>query len=812
MNDFEQRIATLEQKIQTIDVERDVLFQELSELKYQLRQRHQKELRLLTETATVTQQSYTKDKINLFRDLFKGREDVYPKRFVNSKTGKSGYAPVCSNEWKPGVCEKPRIKCTDCQYRSFLPVNDQVISNHLAGVDNHRNQSADFVIGIYPLMIDDRCWFLAVDFDKASWQLDVGAFVATCTENAVPYSIEISRSGKGAHVWLFFSQPVFAIEARKLGSYLLTLAMDKYPSLDFESYDRLFPNQDTMPRGGFGNLIALPLQKKPREKGNSVFVDDKFVAFPDQWAYLSTLKRMSLIEISQLIELAELQNCIIGVKLPIDEDEPWKIKPSRKIKEVVFNESLPKSVTITLSNQLFIDITNIPTPLQSRIIRLAAFQNPDFYKAQAMRMSTFGKPRVISCAEYYSQHIALPRGCQDELISLFDELKIKAVIQDERFAGQDIGGIAFQGQLTDEQNLAVNKLLEHDIGTLSATTAFGKTVVALNILAKRQVNTLIIVHRRQLLDQWLERIELFLNVTKKQVGKIGGGKNKPTGVIDVAIIQSLTKNQSVADLVANYGQVIFDECHHLSAVSFEMVAKACKAKYVLGLSATLTRKDGHHPIVFMQCGAVRYQASAKKQALARPFEHYVTQRHTVFMTPENNFPVTLSIHDVYQALVADVERNQFIIEDIKKALAQGRSPLILTERREHVMLLAEQISKFAKNVVVMQGGMGMRQRKQVQDTLQNIPDTEERVIIATGRYLGEGFDDARLDKLFLVMPVSWKGTLAQYVGRLHRLHHLKTEVRIYDYVDSKVPMLSKMSEKRKFGYKALGYTMVAEEL
>ena len=814
MSDYEQRIAIVEQKIQKIDVEREALIQELSELKHQLQQLDQKQLQLLTETATVTQQSSSKDKINLFRDLFKGREDVYPKRFVNSKTGKSGYAPVCANEWKPRVCEKPRIKCTDCQYRSFLPVNDQVISNHLAGVDKHRNQSADFVIGIYPLMNDDRCWFLAVDFDKASWQLDVSAFVVTCRENAVPCSIEISRSGKGAHVWLFFSHPIFATEARKLGSYLLTLAMDKHPSLDFESYDRLFPNQDTMPRGGFGNLIGLPLQKKPREQGYSVFVDDNFVAFPDQWAYLSTLKRMSPIDISQLIELAEQQNCIIGVKLPIDEEEvePWKIKPSRKIKEVIFNESLPKSVTITLSNQLFIDIINIPTPLQSRIIRLAAFQNPDFYKAQAMRLSTYGKPRVISCAEYYSQHIALPRGCEDELISLLDDLKIKPVIQDERFVGECIAGIEFQGQLTDEQNLAVKKLFEHDIGTLSATTAFGKTVVALNILAKRQVNTLIIVHRRQLLDQWLERIELFLNVTKKQVGKIGGGKNKPTGVIDVAIIQSLTKNQSVADLVANYGQVIFDECHHLSAVSFEMVAKACKAKYVLGLSATLTRKDGHHPIVFMQCGVVRHQVSAKKQALARPFEHYVTQRHTAFMMPENNSPVTLSIHDVYQALVVDVERNQFIIEDIKQALAQGRSPLILTERREHVLLLAEQISRFAKNVVVMQGGMGMQQRKQVQDTLQNIPDTEERVIIATGRYLGEGFDDARLDTLFLVMPVSWKGTLAQYVGRLHRLYHLKTEVRIYDYVDSKVPMLSKMSEKRKAGYKALGYTMIAEEL
>ncbi len=786
------------------------MLQELTKLKHQ-----QQSLAQPIVDATVTQQSASKDKVNLFRDLFKGRDDVYPKRWENSKTGKSGYSPVCSNEWKPNVCEKPRIKCGDCQYRSFLPVSDQVIINHLAGIDSVRNQLADFIIGVYPLMQDERCWFLVVDFDKASWQLDVSAFVAACKDNNIPYGIEKSRSGKGAHVWLFFSFAVFALDARKLGSYLLTQAMDKHPELGFESYDRLFPNQDTLPKGGFGNLIALPLQKKPREQGNSVFVDDNFIPYPDQWAYLSTIKRITLIELNQLVEKAEQQNRILGVKLPIDEEdgEPWKMSPSRIIKEISINESLPKCVTIILANQLFIDKSHLPAALQSRIIRLAAFQNPDFYKAQAMRLPTFGKPRIISCAEYYSQHIALPRGCQDELINLLGELKIQSVIQDERFLGNKIPDLQFQGQLTDEQTQAANKLLEHDIGTLSATTAFGKTVVALHVLAKRQTNTLIIVHRHQLLDQWLERIEMFLNLTKKQVGKIGGGKNKPTGIIDVAIMQSLTQKHTVNDLVANYGQVIFDECHHLSAVSFESIAKACKAKYVLGLSATLTRKDGHHPIVFMQCGPVRYQVSAKQQALARPFDHYVTQRQTAFMMPEStNIGSQSSIHEIYQALVHDEQRNQFILDDIKQVLAEGRSPIVLTERKEHVLLLAEQIKAFGKNIFVMQGGMGVRQQHQLQDALQSIPDDEERIIVATGRYLGEGFDDARLDTLFLVMPVSWKGTLAQYAGRLHRIHHAKTEVRIYDYVDSKVPMLFKMSEKRKTGYKSLGYEMVDSKL
>ena len=812
MSDLELQITALEREIEDLDAKRGSLVQALVDLKQRQSLAQQRPVQPITDAA-VTQHSSSQDKVKLFRNLFKGRDDVYPKRWENSKTGKSGYAPACLNEWKPIVCEKPRIKCGDCLNRSFIPVSDQVISNHLAGKDGTGNSSADFVMGIYPLMLDERCWFLAVDFDKANWKHDVSAFAAACKDNHVPYSIEKSRSGKGAHVWLFISHAVFAAEARKLGSYLLTQAMDKHPELGFESYDRLFPNQDTLPKGGFGNLIALPLQKKPREQGNSVFVDDNFMPYPDQWAYLSTVKRITPVELSQLIDNAEHQNRILAVKLPIDDEdsEPWNMPPSRKTKDPKIPESLPKRVTIVQGNQLFIDTSQLPTALQSRIIRLAAFQNPEFYKAQAMRMSTFGKPRIISCAEYYSQHIALPRGCQDDLINLLVDLKIKPVLRDERYLGIPIPDLQFQGQLTDEQTLAANKLLEHDIGTLSATTAFGKTVVALYILAQRQVNTLIIVHRRQLLDQWLERILMFLNLTNKQVGKIGGGKNKSNGIIDVAIMQSLTKNHEIDDLVANYGQVIFDECHHLSAVSFETVAKACKAKYVLGLSATLTRKDEHHPIVFMQCGPVHYHVSPKQQALIRPFDHFVVQRETMFTLPFSAIPNSQQpIHEIYQALVTDGQRNRLILDDIKLALEEGRSPIVLTERKEHVALLAEQIKLFTNNVFVMQGGMGVRQRKQLLAEMQSVPDHEVRIIIATGRYLGEGFDDARLDTLFLVMPVYWKGTLTQYVGRLHRLHHAKTEVRIYDYVDSNVPMLAKMSERRKAGYKMLGYKIVGD--
>ncbi len=794
------KISTLENKIKSLDAERASLVQELNQLK---------KLSCNISSATMNQYSSSIDKIQLFKDLFRGREDVYPKRWENNKTGKSGYSPVCGNEWKAGLCDKPRVKCSVCTNRSFLPVTDQVIQNHLSGTDSNNHYPVNFVIGVYPLLIDERCWFLAIDFDKANWQEDVKAFSLVCDENKVSHAIEISRSGKGAHIWIFFAQLVFAVEARKLGAMLLTQAMNHNPEMGFESYDRFFPNQDTMPKGGFGNLIALPLQKKAREKGNSIFVNEQLMPYEDQWAYLSTVQKLSLFELAHLINQAEKQNNILGVKMPVEEDngKPWQMSPSRNNNVPIDMGVLPKEINLVIGNQIFIEKKNLSAPLHNKIIRIAAFQNPEFYKAQAMRLSTFDKPRIISCAENYSEHIALPRGCMDELLLLLKELKVKSCIKDERFIGNPIESIKFLGELTPEQKTVVEKLCQHDIGTLSATTAFGKTVIALYILAHRQVNTLIVVHRRQLMDQWLERITTFLNINKKQIGRIGGGKRKPTGIIDVAIMQSLSKQQQVDDLVANYGQVIFDECHHLSAVSFESVAKACKAKYVLGLSATLTRKDGHHPIVYMQCGPIRYKVDAKKQALARPFDHRVVQKQTGFQLSETESQDEQpTIQKVYAALIEDEKRNRMIIDDLKQLLKNKRSPLILTERKAHVTLLAEEVKQFAKNIIVLQGGTGIKQRKQIMQTLKNISDNEERVLIATGRYLGEGFDDARLDTLLLVMPISWKGTLAQYVGRLHRLHHAKTEVLIYDYVDE-IPMLVRMSEKRVSGYKSLGYTV-----
>ncbi len=804
VEEIQQKIVELVNKIQALDEDRAIFLKQLN---------HLKKLNSQNSSTSVTQYSSSTEKIHLFKNLFRGREDVYPKRWENAKTGKSGYSPVCGNEWKAALCDKPIVKCSVCTNRSYLPVTDQVIQNHLSGIDSHNSYPANFVIGVYPLLTDERCWFLAIDFDKADWQEDIKAFALVCKDNKVPYAIEISRSGKGAHIWIFFAQLVFAVEARKLGSLLLTQAMNQNPDMGFESYDRFFPNQDTMPKGGLGNLIALPLQKKAREQGNSVFVNDQLLAYEDQWAYLSTIKKLSLFELAHLINQAEKQNNILGVKMPVDEDngKPWGMSPSRKENIVVDMGDLPKKINLVYSNQIFIEKKDLSAPLHNKIIRLAAFQNPEFYKAQAMRLPTFGKPRIISCAESYSEHIALPRGCIDELLLLLKKLKIKANIKHECFVGTPIESIKFLGQLTPEQEIVVEKLSQHDIGTLSATTAFGKTVIALYILAQRQVNTLIVVHRRQLMDQWLERIAMFLQIDKKKIGRIGGGKRKLTGIIDVAIIQSLSKQQQVDDLVADYGQVIFDECHHLSAVSFESVAKACKAKYVLGLSATLTRKDGHHPIVYMQCGPVRYKVDPKKQALARPFDHHVVQRHTGFqLSATESQDEQLTIQKVYAALIEDEERNRLIIEDLKELLKEKRSPLILTERKAHVILLAEKISGFCNNVVVLQGGTGQKQRKQIMERLKNIPDNEERVLIATGRYLGEGFDDARLDTLQLVMPVSWKGTLAQYVGRLHRLHHAKTEVLIYDYADE-VPMLVRMSEKRVSGYKSLGYDISIEK-
>nr|WP_234704985.1 DEAD/DEAH box helicase [Sinorhizobium meliloti] len=365
--------------------------------------------------------------------------------------------------------------------------------------------------------------------------------------------------------------------------------------------------------------------------------------------------------------------------------------------------------------------------------------------------------------------------------------------------------VSFQGELRRPQAKAFDALVAHDNGVLAATTAFGKTVVAAALIAHRARNSLILVHRRGLLDQWVARLSSFLNIDPKQIGIIGGGKRKPTGVIDVALIQSLVRNGDVADHVADYGHLIVDECHHLSAASFELVARRSKARYVVGLSATVARQDGHHPIIFMQCGPVRHRVDARVQAAERGIRHRARDRATKFELPPPLASVERpSMPAIYAALAQDSGRNDLIFDDVLNSLEAKRSPVVLTERKDHLDYLQQRFAPFVKNLVVLRGGMSASDRKLANAALR-VSDDQERLIIATGRYIGEGFDDARLDTLFLTMPIAWKGTLAQYVGRLHRLHDGKKDVLVVDYVDNTVPVLARMAAKRRAGYRALGY-------
>jgi superfamily II DNA or RNA helicase len=796
--EIQLRLADLERTLTEIDTARAKLVEEIRALRLQTATPARS-----PERPPVTVNSSTADKLALFRRLFGGRSDVYAQRWDNPKTGKSGYSPACHNEWAKGICDKPRVKCGDCPNQAFKVFDDAAALRHLTGKPIGKSDA--FVAGIYPMLPDETCWFLAVDFDKKTWQADVAAFRQTATDLGVPVAVERSRSGNGAHAWIFFSTPIPAAEARRLGSLLITATMKAHPDLGFESYDRLFPNQDTMPAGGFGNLIALPLQHRARENGNSLFVDETFAAYADQWAYLSLVKRMDDRQVSEIVATAASNGEILGVSLPVDdEDAPWTMAPSRRQKEEAITGPLPESITVILGSQVFIPREGLPPSLINRLIRIAAFQNPEFYAAQAMRLPTYGKPRIISCAELFPKHVALPRGCVDEAISLFASTSVKLELRDERNHGSPIS-IEFTGVLTDEQTRAANALLQNDTGVLAATTAFGKTVVAANLIAARGTNTLVLVHRRQLVDQWVARLKTFLDASPENIGVIHGGKKKPTGQIDIAVVQSLVRNGVVADCVADYGQVVVDECHHLSAVSFEALLREAKARYVVGLSATVARKDGHHPIIFMQCGPVRYRVDARSQAALRPFRHQITFRDTAFRAERAIPEEKLSIQEVYKQLAANQERNEVIFNDILEALEAGRSPVVITERKDHLLHLAERLDKFARNVIVLHGGMGIRQHRAVTTRLAEIGPSEERIIVATGRYLGEGFDDPRLDTLFLTMPISWRGTLVQYAGRLHRLYAGKTNVRIYDYRDANEAVLSKMAQKREAGYRNLGY-------
>ncbi|WP_420467196.1 TOTE conflict system archaeo-eukaryotic primase domain-containing protein [Panacagrimonas sp.] len=728
------------------------------------------------------------EKIALFRRLFRGRTDVFPVRWEGKTTGKSGYTPACANEWRAGICEKPRIKCSECGHRQFVPLSDGVFFEHLSGKKT---------VGVYPLLGDDTCHFLAVDFDEEEWRDEALAFAQSCKDLGVSCALEISRSGKGAHAWIFFASPVHARDARRLGTAIISHTCARTRQLKLTSYDRLFPNQDTMPKGGFGNLIALPLQKGPRESGFSVFVNESLEPYPDQWGYLVSIRPMSAADIEPTLLRATGGVHPLDVTFIDDEDlrEPWK-RPAPANKKLP--GAMPSNVTVTLANLVYFDKAQLSQPLANRLIRLAAFQNPEFYRAQAMRMSVWDKPRVIGCAENYPRHIGLPRGCLDAAQELLDQNVIRCELQDERFEGRPID-VTFVGTLRPDQEAAVTAMLRHDTGVLCAPTAFGKTVTAAALIARRRVNTLVLVHRTELLKQWQERLQSFLGVGKGVIGTIGGGKSKPTGIIDIAVMQSLSRRGEVDPLVENYGHVIIDECHHVGALSFDAILKRVKSKAVLGLTATPIRRDGQQPIIFMQCGPIRHTAIQPEEA---PKDLVVVPR---MMHTSIDLPKEVGIQEVFRHLAVDQDRTAAIAEEIRDAYAQGRKVLVLTERTEHVDSIVSALEQSVENLFVLHGRMSKKGRSGVVAALEVLPANAPRVLLATGKLVGEGFDHAPLDTLVLAMPVSWKGTLQQYAGRLHRAHSEKADVRIIDFVDSGNAALLRMWEKRQRGYRAMGY-------
>ena len=738
------------------------------------------------ESALIPTHFTTGDKIALFRHLFRGRDDVYPQRWESAK-GTSGYAPSCGNEWKPGVCYKPTVKCGDCNQRQFLPLTNQVLYDHLAGKET---------VGIYPLLIDNSCYFLAADFDEADWREDAKAFKQSCRELSIPAALEISRSGNGAHAWIFFFEPVPAREARQLGAALISYTCNRTRQLSLSSYDRLFPNQDTLPRGGFGNLIALPLQKQPRERGRSVFVDEHLQPYSDQWAFLASIRPLSRTDLEDAILRASGGYHHLDVAFATEEEDgkPWQ-RASRIPARIL--GPLPKSLTLVLANQIFIAKADLPQSLANRLIRLAAFQNPEFYKAQAMRLPVWNKPRIIGCAENHPQHISLPRGCLDAVLKLLQDNDIRPELQDERTSGRKV--IAkFTGTLRKDQKTAVREILKHEAGVLCAPTAFGKTVTAAALIARRKVSTLVLVHRTDLLRQWQERLTGFLDITKGELGVIGGGKKTPSGKIDIAVMQSLTRREDLGELLDHYGQIIVDECHHLSAFSFEAILKQAKSRYVVGLTATPIRRDGHQPIIFMQCGPIRHSAVKPENAPTR-----LEVWPKVLPTPE--VPPDSPIQAVFRILANDTDRTRQIAGDALAAYRQGRKVLVLTERTDHLAMLQRALGDEVECCFVLHGRLSKKQRSAVFAELNALDEASPRVLLATGRLIGEGFDHPPLDTLVLAMPISWRGTLQQYAGRLHREHTAKHDVRIYDYAETDQPQLARMWDKRQRGYRTMGY-------
>ena len=756
-------------------------------------------------------------RFDYFLSLFHGRDEFYARRYVMKTTGKAGYSPVCGNRFRVGLCDRKKYQCLKCPNKAFQKIDQAALIKHFIGAD----PTGSDVIGIYPLMEDNTTWFIVIDFDDQKWMDDCSFFREVCHENRVPIEIERSRSGNGAHGWLFFEQPVPAIEARKGMNYLLSQAMEKKHNMKFSSFDRLIPNQDYISPGGMGNLIALPLQGLARKNGNSEFVDENYRSYPDQWEHLQQIKRMDLVHLKSILKKAGENDGAdtVAIFSNFEQQKPWEKKSPPK---PLLPSDIPPEAKIVLADMIYVPIEGFSQKALNRIRRLGVFSNKEFFERQKLHLATYNTPRFLDTTEEEHGYLKIPRGCLDRLTDLFTEANVPLLIDDQRNPGRPIP-VTFMGELQECQQAALQKIMEFDYGVLSAATGFGKTVIATKLIAEKGINTLIIVSKTSLIHEWEKAFTNFLTFhgslpeappkrgRKSKIsffGKYGGEIKNLTGFIDIATVQSLVSDNEVKDFIKDYGMVIADECHHVASITFEQVMRKVNAKFVYGLTATPERRDGHQPILYLQCGPIRYEVDAKEAAERLNLSQYVIPRFTFFKPPVGMDGSELGMADLYNELAGDPVRNQMIISDIREAVLNGKTPIVLAKRISQIKIIAQALSSDIPNVILLSGEGTAAEKRRKFDKIQAIPSGEPVVIAATGDYVGEGFDYPRLDTLFIAAPVSWKGVVTQYAGRLHRAFPGKKAVTIFDYIDINIKILESMYQKRMITYKRLGYQII----
>ena len=766
------------------------------------------------------------DKIasDFFMMFCRGRKDLYDLRYTNPKTGKNGYYTQCFNRWDRGchIQKKDGVRCKDCELRAYKPVTLPLIKAHMNGTDPNGND----VVAIYPMLENNLCQLLVFDFDNHakgaeqedyaniddSWKEEINALRSICKNLDVDAVVERSRSGRGAHLWIFFKEMIPARLARKFGFALLEKGAESVNLKSFKYYDRMIPTQDALPEGGLGNVIALPLQGMALKSGNSAFVDENWNAYEDQLKVLAGTRRLTRQEIEDYLSLWYSTGFTSEDN---GTDAPWD-----KNSEIEAG-SVKGVVRIVLADRIYIDSSGMSNKTKRQLRRMATFSNKQYFQNQAMDMPNYDESRFIYLGSDEGKYIVLPRGLREDIQKKFDNAGIRYKIEDKRTQGRELN-ISFKGELRESQIPAVETMLENETGILHAATAFGKTVVCCDMIARRGISTLILVDRADLMNQWIKRLDEFLDIdeelpeyqtktgrTRKRkslIGNLQGAHDTLTGIVDVAMIRSLKKKDGFHPMLKEYAQVYFDECHHAASESAIEVLQEINAKYVYGVTATPKRGDGKEKINEFLLGPIRYRFTAKDRAEEQNIDHLVYPRFTRTVKP-HHLSKTPYGNDAYELIRNNDVRDEQIIRDVADCVQAGRTPVVLTKYVDHANKLSERLKKYADRLILLTGANGTKVRRAQVKELNEVDDSDSLILVGTGSLLGEGFDFPRLDTLFMATPVSGENVVEQYVGRLNRDYDGKENVIVYDYVDSHIPKFDKMYAARLKAYKKIGYEL-----